>query len=144
MLTIRLQNIIDTLKVDEGFVPHVYQDTEGFWTLGYGFMVDRTRNGRIPQEVAEFWLAWEVQDLCARVSAAWPAFATQPAQVQEALINMAYQMGVAGLMSFRRMRAALERGDRTGAQKEALDSRWATQTPARAQRVAAAIGGASS
>ena len=53
-----------------------------------------------------------------------------------ALREMAYQMGVPRVMGFKRMLAALERKDWQRAADEALDSRWAEQTPARAQRVA--------
>ena len=52
---------------------------------------------------------------------------------------MGYQMGVSGLMRFRRMWAAIRRFDWTEAHREALDSLWAKQTPKRAREVAALL-----
>lgn len=71
----------------------------------------------------------------------WPAFNDQPAEVQRALGSMAYQLGPAGVMKFKRMLAALAAGDRETAADEALDSTWSRQTPARARRIAALIRG---
>ena len=58
---------------------------------------------------------------------------------QSALINMAFQLGVRGCLNFRRMWDALERKDWQAAQREALDSAWAKQTPNRARRIAAIL-----
>jgi lysozyme len=71
----------------------------------------------------------------------WPAFDNQPADVKNALRLMVYQLGPAGLFSFRRMLAALEARDRVTAAEEALESTWAEQTPERARRVAMQIRG---
>lgn len=130
------QQLIEQIKGDEGWRPHVYIDTEGYQTIGYGFLVDERRGGGMPREVGEFWLARNVDgiihDLTRRLS--W--FADQPEAVQMALCNMAYQLGTAGLLQFERMLSALKSGDRATAAEEALNSRWAEQTPNRAERVA--------
>jgi lysozyme len=55
---------------------------------------------------------------------------------QEAILNMCFQLGLAGLKRFRRMWAALAMRDYERAYIEALDSNWAKQTPNRANRVA--------
>ena len=34
------QKLKDLLKLHEGFKSSVYQDTEGYWTIGIGRMVD--------------------------------------------------------------------------------------------------------
>jgi lysozyme len=129
----------EALKADEGWVPHVYQDHLGFDTLGFGFLVDRRKGGRIPLPVAEFWLTFEIRERWMALDKAHPWFRDLPTGVQAALVNMAYQLGVAGVLAFRKMWACLARFDYRGAAAEALDSRWAQQTPARARRVAAAI-----
>lgn len=55
----------------------------------------------------------------------------------EALVQMAYQMGIGGVLTFRKALAAMQAGDWTRAAMEMLDSAWARdQTPARASRVA--------
>lgn len=59
---------------------------------------------------------------------------------QMALVGMCYQLGAHKLGLFRRMWAALARGDLAEAQREALDSAWADQTPERARATAAMLG----
>ena len=48
---------------------------------------------------------------------------------------MAYQLGVHGVLEFKEMLASLERGDCQAARRQALESAWARETPARAKRV---------
>jgi lysozyme len=52
---------------------------------------------------------------------------------------MAYQMGVDGVLKFKKMMIALQAENYEAAYKEALNSKWAQQTPERAQRVALLI-----
>jgi len=52
------------------------------------------------------------------------------------LVNMAFNLGIHGLMSFRRMLAALQTGDYEAAAVEMLSSRWARQVGSRANRLA--------
>lgn len=126
---------------DEGWREELYEDHLGYLTIGYGFLVDPRKGGKLPRPVADFWLRWEVGRRREELERALPWFAGLPTGVQIALLNMAYQLGVPGLLKFRRMLAALEMGRREEAAEEALDSLWARQTPGRAQRVAAAIRG---
>ena len=67
-------------------------------------------------------------------------FRSLPDRKKQALANMAFQLGVTGLLNFRRMLAAIKDGDWTRARIEALDSKWASQTPARAKEIANMIG----
>lgn len=135
-----MNDVAEQIKSDEGFVPHAYRDHLGYLTIGYGFLIDEDRRGRIPKEVAEYWLHWEIGRIEQRLmKELW--WHTQPKEVRNALINMAYQLGISGLLSFRRMISHLQLGDRNAAADEALDSRWARQTPERANRISAAIRG---
>jgi lysozyme len=136
-----VSNLLDQIKQDEGWREHVYQDHLGYDTIGYGFLVDERRGGGMPREVGEFWLRFIIGRLTEELPRRWPAWRDQPEGVQDALLNMAYQLGVTGLLGFAKMLAALEAGDRQKAADEALDSRWASQTPNRARRVAAMIRG---
>lgn len=136
-----LQQIREDLERDEGWVPHVYEDHLGFQTIGYGFLVDPRRGGGLPKHIADRWMDHLLVQIGNALDARIPWWRRQPEGVQRALVNMAYQLGVNGLLNFRKMLAALERGDRAEAARQALDSRWARQTPNRANRVAAWIRG---
>lgn len=58
---------------------------------------------------------------------------------QYALIDMCFQLGWAGLKKFRKMLKALAVKDYLTASTELLDSKYATQTPKRAKRIAKLI-----
>ena len=123
------------LRSDEGWRESVYQDHLGFWTIGYGFLVDARKQGRIPKEVADYWLAHEIDRVDTRLSNALPWYESAPEPIQRALMNMGYQLGVSGLLRFRRTLSLIEAGKYEDAADEALRSRWADQTPNRAKRV---------
>jgi len=133
--------IVSDLKHDEGWRAEPYQDHLGFWTIGYGFLIDGRKSVRLPQEVGEFWLNFLVGERIKALNDALPWLSAQPDDVQRALVGMAYQMGVAGVLKFEKALDALKAGNRLLAANEALDSTWAKQTPERASRVAAMIRG---
>ncbi len=130
------RRIRERLKAHEGCVLHAYEDTEGYLTIGYGRLIDERRGGGISQSEADQMLTHDIIDVTAQLSARKPVFRTLPEPVQEALVEMAFQMGVAGVVQFHSMWASLEAGDFGAAHDAALDSRWAEQTPNRAREVA--------
>jgi lysozyme len=136
-----LDQLIEDLKSDEGFRPEPYQDSLSFWTIGYGSIIDARKKHLIPEHVAEAWLEHDVLVRMAELESRFPWLSHAHPDVRRALGNMAYQLGVKGLANFAKMLAALEKGDRVAAAAAALDSTWAKQTPARAERVAALIRG---
>jgi lysozyme len=140
--------LLADIKADEGWLPYGYDDRtsepvscSGWLTIGYGFLIDSRKGVGLPRPVAEFWLRYAVNERVEELQRRWPAFKDQPEAVQLALANMAYQMGVSGVLKFADMLAALERGERAAAATHALQSIWATQTPKRAKRIAALIRG---
>lgn len=132
-----LDDLIADLKRDEGWRSYAYQDShpEKYWTIGYGFLVDERKGGGLPKEIGEQWLRLVVADKWAELTARAPWVMDQPQDVQRALANMSYQLGVNGLLRFKNMISALRHGNRAEAAAHALDSAWARQTPSRAIRV---------
>lgn len=66
-------------------------------------------------------------------------FDALPSGAQIALVSMCYQLGADGLGHFVKMWEAIARGDGAEAERQALDSRWARQTPRRAKETAAML-----
>ena len=130
-----IDDLVDDLKTDEGWEPSAYQDHLGFWTIGWGFLIDERKGGEIPVSIAESWLLYVSTKLWNKLVDRHPWMIDQPEDVQRALGNMVYQMGVGGVSNFKKMLGALQSADRELAATEALDSRWAIQTPKRAKRV---------
>ena len=128
--------LIEDLKRDEGWMPSVYFDSLGFATIGYGFLIDPKKDGELPIEIADLWLAYAAKERWGQLVNKIPWAVELPYSAQRALGNMAYQLGVKGVLNFRLMIKALRAGDLWLAAREALDSKWAEQTPKRAKRVA--------
>jgi lysozyme len=133
--------LLDTLKSDEGWSAFVYNDSETYATIGYGFLIDARKGVGLPRPVAEFWLRYSVNERLDELRKRWPAFDRQPEEVQQAIANLAYNVGVSGVLGFAKMLGALERGDRSEAAEQLLDSRYAKQVPNRAGRLAKLIRG---
>lgn len=131
--------LMTELKDDEGYVPHAYQDSEGFWTIGYGFLIDERKNAEIPKHIAELWLTHLVDKRCEQLLDRLPWIANHPEPVQRALANMAYQLGVSGVVGFKNTLKLISQGRYVEAAEEALNSKWAIQTPNRAKRVSEMI-----
>ena len=55
---------------------------------------------------------------------------------QYALIDMCFQLGAYGVSKFKNMLSAMREGDWDKASKECLNSKYARQTPKRAERIA--------
>lgn len=136
-----IEALLADLEREEGWRPHVYQDTLGYWTLGFGFLVHPGKGDGLPREVGEFWLRHKVTAILEDFPNRWPPYAFQPEDVQRALIQMAYQLGVEGVLGFKLMLTALERGDRETAAENVIASKLHQQTPARCERVARLIRG---
>ena len=58
---------------------------------------------------------------------------------QAALCDMAYQLGIDGLLKFKKSLKHMESGDYKAAASECLNSRWASQTPKRAAKISIMI-----
>lgn len=75
----------------------------------------------------------EVEDALDRILPWWRGLSEGR---QQALLNMCFNLGINGLLGFRRMLAALQGGDYMAAADEMLASKWAAQVGDRAQRIA--------
>lgn len=128
--------IITDLKRDEGFRSHAYQDHLGYWTIGIGRMIDKRKGGGISKEEADYLLLNDIWRVLDQLRDNLPWFDQLSESQQRALVNMGFQLGVGGVLKFRRMLAHLKSGNGEAARQEALDSLWARQTPYRALRVA--------
>lgn len=123
------------LKRDEGEVLHAYQDHLGFWTIGIGILIDKRKGGGLRPEESQFIFRNRLKLLDAELSDRLPWIARLDPARRGVLINMAFQMGVAGLLGFKNTLAMVESGRYRDAAKGMLQSKWATQTPARANRL---------
>lgn len=123
----------DQLMRDEGLRLKPYRDSVGKLTIGVGRNLDDVG---ISEEEAGLLLNNDIAaaraDVFARLP--WATFLNEPRFA--VLVNMRFNLGLAGLFTFRQALAAMERGDWAEAAKEMRDSHWAEQVGPRAHRLA--------
>ena len=125
-----LEIVAGDLLRDEGLKLKPYRCSQGALTIGIGRNLDAKG---ITRGEAERMLRNDIDEAleeCQKNIAGWYDLA-RPAQ--RALINMCFQLGWPRLSGFKRMFAAISAGDWLNAAHEAMDSRWAEQTPVRAE-----------
>ena len=128
-----MNDLIKSIKLHEGFKSKPYPDPIHGWdvpTFGHGLTY-------ITEAESEVIVRNRVEVIRDQLLRRKLVFKSLTQDRQNALIEMAYQIGINGLMGFKKMWRAIELMDFETAYKEALDSRWAEQTPSRAKSVAA-------
>jgi lysozyme len=118
---------------DLSLVP--YQCSENHWTIGYGHNLDAHGEHIVPgitKEKAEYLLDMDIQQAIIGCQSRIPDFEMLDEVRQAVLVNMAFQMGIKGLLEFKNTLAAIAARDWPLAAKEMLNSLWARQTPGRA------------
>ena len=125
-------SLIDNIKISEGFRSRPYRCTENHLTIGYGFAI---KDLELDRDICDMILERKVAKLVQRLEKNLPYLPSLPKDAQDVLIEMAYQMGVSGLLKFKKTLMYVESKDYKDASVEMLDSRWAKQTPNRAKKL---------
>ena len=147
--TLASGKLIESLKLHEGFRSKPYRDSVGKLTIGYGRNLDDVgltlaekeflgiRSGKqlfdgISQKEAEVLLLNDITRAKVRLFTALPWVQKLDDVRQNVLIEMAFNLGVHGLLGFRNTLSAIEAGRFTDASKRMLRSKWAAQVGQRA------------
>jgi len=134
-----LEQLKERIKIHEGFCDTVYKDTLGKRTIGYGHLC--TDN-----EEWEDGKTYTIEYLNDIFEGDFNEAVRQTEQLignlvlhkeaNEIIIEMVFQLGMSGVSKFKKMWAALKDQNYTEAANQMLDSKWAKQTPNRAQDLA--------
>ena len=119
------------LKTDEGFRAVKYTDTAGHETIGYGFNID----AGISQYAATQLLLAQVTELGTDL-AAYGWFQGLDDVRASVLLELAFNLGLAGLLHFPAMLSFVGAKNWQGAHDELLNSEAARQLPNRYQMLA--------
>lgn len=134
------RNITDLesqLRLDEGENLYAYPDHLGYITIGVGILIDKRKGGGLKKEESEFILKNRISLIVKEINKKLPWVSKLHFIRAAVLYNMAFQLGVNGLLGFKDTLKLIEVGDYEAASKEMLNSLWASksQTPERAKRL---------
>ena len=124
---------------DEGYRRSVYTDHLGYYTLGIGRMVDARKGGGVTLDEAMYLLDNDIREKTRELGPHPPWLSRLDPVRHAVLLSMAFQLGAAGLLSFRNTLKAVEEGRWNDAAEGMMRSLWARQTPGRALRLAEAM-----
>jgi lysozyme len=137
-----IEQLKETLKVDEGVVYEVYNDHLGYPTFGIGHLIiegdpelGAAVGTPVSEERVDECFAKDVETViedCKKLHDGWDGY---PEEVKQIVANMMFNMGLTRLSKFNRHNAALQCGDWKEAAKEGRDSRWYKQVTNRAERL---------
>ena len=139
---IDVDQLKETLKVDEGVVYEIYNDHLGYPTFGIGHLVlegDPEHGAAVGTPVSEDrvdeYFEKDVESVisdCKKLHEGWDGY---PQEVKQIVANMMFNMGLTRLSKFSKHNAALQSGDWKTAAVEGRDSRWYNQVTNRAERL---------
>ena len=136
-----MERLMESVKKHEGYRNKVYLDTLGKRTVGVGHLCveDFWEDDKEYEE--KFLMDILKKDLQEAIKGARELMEERDCleiddKAEELLIEMVFQLGKTGVSKFKNMWKALAEKNYIGASFEMLDSRWAKQTPNRANAMA--------
>ncbi len=130
------------LKRHEGLRLVPYRCPAGFLTVGYGHNIDANPvpnlgpDDRISEVEAGKILELDMRSCGMALDRALPDWRALSEPRQAVLLNMAVNLGVRGLLGFRKAVAAIRAGDFETASREMLNSKWSRDVKGRALELA--------
>ena len=137
-----IEQLKETLKVDEGVVYEIYNDHLGYPTFGIGHLIleGEAEHGQpvgtpVSEERVDECFEKDVEYVLNDCKILHEDFDNYPEEVKQIIANMMFNMGRTRLTKFRKHNAALQEGDWKTAAIEGRDSRWYKQVTNRAERL---------
>ena len=137
-----MDRLLESVKKHEGYRNKVYLDTLGKRTVGVGHLCveDFWEDDKEYEE--KFLMTILEHDLQSAIKGAKDLMQEHGCMdidevAEEIIIEMVFQLGKTGVSKFRNMWKHLSALEYASAASEMLDSRWAKQTPNRAQGMSA-------
>jgi lysozyme len=132
-MTVSRQAMVRQLRLHEGERLKPYRCTAGKLTIGVGRNLE---DRGITAAESAYLLCNDIMAMETELVRALP-WVTQLNEVrQRVLVDMAFNLGVVGLLNFKRTLAAIQAGQYQQAATMMLDSKWAGQVGQRAERLA--------
>jgi|TARA_Y100000114_G_C11748008_1_gene322684 lysozyme len=123
------EKVVDMLIRNESCVLTLYQCKHNYNTIGVGRNLDV--NG-ISTDEAMYMLNNDIDRVVNNLDNNWKVWRDFPIKAQMVCIDMAFHLGITGFMSFVETRKLMELKQWVSASEELLRSKYAMQTPTRA------------
>ena len=141
-----MERLLQSVKDHEGYRNKVYLDTLNKRTIGVGHLCVEEFCEDDKEYEEKFLMTILEHDLETAIKGAKDLMSENGCMdmdevAEEIIIEMIFQLGKTGVSKFRNMWKALSGLDYSTAAIEMLDSRWAKQTPNRAQAMSAEMAG---
>lgn len=120
------------LKRHEGKRLKPYLDTTGHLTIGYGRNLD---SKGISDAEAEYLLSEDIADVWSQISTHLPWVFDLSSVRQAVLADMCFNLGIGGLLTFKKTLALVQAHQYAEASDQMLRSKWARQVKSRATRL---------
>ena len=137
-----IDKLRDTLKIDEGVKYEIYNDHLGYPTFGIGHLVVESdeEHGKpvgtpVTEDRVNSVFEKDVAIMIDEARKIFPNLDELPEEAQQVIVNMTFNMGRPRLSQFKKFIAGVNAGDWNKAAVEMMDSRWAKQVGARAERL---------
>ena len=137
-----IDQLRETLKVDEGVKNEIYLDHLGLPTCGIGHLIteDDPEHGlevgtHIDDERVNELFDQDVQVTLGECRLLYNDFDDLPEEAQQIIANMMFNMGRPRLSRFHKMKQAVDGRDWIEAGNQMMDSRWYNQVTTRADRL---------
>ena len=137
-----IDQLRETLKVDEGVKNEIYLDHLGLPTCGIGHLIteDDPEHGlevgtHIDDERVNELFDQDVQVTLDECRLLYEDFDDLPEEAQQIIANMMFNMGRPRLSKFKKMKEAVDNRDWIEAGNQMMDSRWYKQVTTRADRL---------
>ena len=141
-----IDQLRETLKVDEGVKNEIYFDHLGLPTCGVGHLIRQADpeyglevGTHIDDERVNELFDQDVQVTLGECRLLFQNFDNLPEEVKQVCANLMFNMGRPRLSRFHKFRKALENSEWIEAGKELKDSRYYRQVTARADRLIARL-----
>lgn len=130
-----LEEFKHTLEVDEGRVPYAYQDSEGYWTIGVGFLIDKRLGGGLRDDEINYILNNRVEEALATAQRLVKNFDSLTDNRKVVILSLAYNLGYTKLAKFVNTLKAINEGRWEDAANGLYNSLWYVQVKDRGKRL---------
>lgn len=136
-LTIGVGRNLEDKKLSNKEIEHLFEARKNKYKSGdkFSFLIEEFRVSGITEAEAMYLLDNDINDFNIELNSKLEWLKDKPDDVKRVLLNMAFNLGVNGLLKFKTTLHLIKEGKYKDASKQMLNSLWAKQVKGRAVRL---------